>query len=123
MAEKHRCSARVNVPGVWGGSPCTREGTAEEPLGTWWCYQHSPQAKAKRRAKWQAKYEADGVAWNKQRDIEEAESAYRDACVWVVERLLAHPPDDPQLTCAHCAQGLSVCETAKAALDAQKGGK
>jgi len=118
MAEKHRCSARVNVPGVWGGSPCTREGTAEEPLGTWWCYQHSPQAKAKRRAKWQAKYEADGVAWNKQRDIEEAENAYTVAAVALAEALA-----DKYATLGPLQDELDDFRAAKAALDAQKGGK
>ena len=45
---EHLCTGRVSY-GDWGkSSPCSRKGKVYEE-NQWWCTQHSPSAKAKRR--------------------------------------------------------------------------
>ena len=68
-AVRMQCSERVYRAGNFGGSPCFRNATVEAD-GKWFCTQHSPEAKEKRRkdqrARWAAEREASDRRYARQ---------------------------------------------------------
>ena len=75
----HKCEESVRVPGRWPRfNPCGKSAKVENN-GKWYCGIHSPDAVAARRAKSDAKWQANRAAMQAQSDLE-AERKRRAEC-------------------------------------------
>lgn len=69
--EKHKCAEQVsNGMRFSGYSPCSRRGVVNED-GKWWCRQHAPSAAEARHKASMARFVAESLARQKERDAAE----------------------------------------------------
>lgn len=77
------CAHRVFTDHDWRSHQCSRKrGYGPEQA---YCKQHSPEAKAARKAKSDAKYEAERQRWARKEAAEKARTAALAACIAIVE--------------------------------------